>query len=436
MRIYKANDIVETRESLEELNVSGVNKNYEDILVESFKNKVSSILPELNKEHGIGLISVFGNATSELSHSYLLYVLLKPKNFSNSEDIGRSFLNLISDKCGIEKLKQDRILSIEREKVTNTGRRIDIYVTTENYNIIVENKIFAGDQESQLQDYVDYIEQYSPKKTTIVLYLTPFGQEPSSWSIPKSNINKLKNQNRFAAISYERDIYGWLDSLDLEGILKYEIEVYKKTIKEDVCHMNNTRERFFKKYYRDMKSLIIENPNDVQECIHSLDCIATTVKNLNMIENLFKLLDEKKFNVKFVCKLSFFYSCFSEYEQKVLENYFNPYGICVNVSDNLRIGLEYNPDPRDECDGNWYFGFMKGVDGTPAEIKNKDGIDEKKLTPDWEGEGYKIYKPEGLWGESALANDPTKRYIYENPQNAANKILEWFENQIKFTNNK
>ena len=410
--------------------MSSVNKNYEYILVESFKDQVRRILPELNKEHGIGLIRVFGNVTSELSHSYLLYVLLNPKSFSDSEYIGSSFLNLISDKCGIEKLKQDHILSIEREKVTNTGRRIDIYVTTENYNIIVENKISAGDQESQLQDYVDYIEQYSPKKTTIVLYLTPFGQEPSSWSIPKSNINKLKNQNRFAAISYERDIYGWLDSLDLEGILKYEIEVYKKTIKEDVCHMNNTRERFFKKYYLDMKSLIIENPNDVQECIHSLDYIATTVKNLNMIQYLFKLLDEKKFNVKFVCEQSFFYSCFSEYEQKVLDNYSKTYGICVNVSDNLRIGLEYDPPYE-----RWYFGFMKGADGTPAEIKNKDGIDEKKLTPDWEGEGYTIYPPNDFWGEHALANDPTKKYIYENPQNAANKILEWFENQIKFTNN-
>lgn len=433
MRIYKANDIVETRESLEELNVSGVNKNYEYILVKSFKDQVRRILPELNKEHGIGLIGVFGNATSELSHSYLIYVLLNPKSFSDSEYIGSSFLNLISDKCGIEKLKQDHILSIEREKVTNTGRRIDIYVTTENYNIIVENKIFAEDQESQLQDYVDYIEQYFPDKTTIVLYLTPFGQEPSSWSIPKSNINKLKNQNRFAAISYERDIYGWLDSLALGGILKYEIEVYKKTIKEDVCHMNNTSERFFKKYYLDMKSLIIENPNDVQECIHSLNYIATTVKNLNMIQYLFKLLEEKKFDVKFVCEQSFLYSCFSEYEQKVLDNYFKPYGICVNVSDNLRIGLEYNP--RNECDGVWYFGFMKGIDGTPAEIKNKDGIEEEKLTPDWEKEKYKIYEPSDWWGECVLADHPTKEYIYNNPQNAANIILEWFENQIKFTNN-
>ena len=128
------------------------NTDYEYILAKSFKNQVLNILPELNREHGIGLVSIFGNTTSELSHSNVLYVLLNPKSFSNSEYICNSFLNLVGDKCGMEMLKPEHILSIEREKVTNTGRRIDLYITTEKCNIILENKVFAGDQEQQLSD--------------------------------------------------------------------------------------------------------------------------------------------------------------------------------------------------------------------------------------------------------------------------------------------
>ncbi|MCI7605816.1 MAG: PD-(D/E)XK nuclease family protein [Spirochaetales bacterium] len=407
------------------------NTDYEYILAKSFKNQVLNILPELNREHGIGLVSIFGNTTSELSHSNVLYVLLNPKSFSNSEYICNSFLNLVGDKCGMEMLKHEHILSIEREKVTNTGRRIDLYITTEKCNIILENKVFAGDQEQQLSDYIDYIDESFPNKINVILYLTPFGHEPSSWSISKTKLNLLKTQNRFVAISYEKDIYGWLDGLVLDGILKHEIAVYKKMLKENICHMNNTWERFFRKYYMEMKSMVLDNPNEFIECIHGLDYIATTVKNLEMIEDLHLLLKEEEYDAHYICEQSYLYSQFSEFEKRVLDNCLNPYGICVNVNESIRIGLEYNP--KNEFDGVWYFGFMKGIDGTPAEIKNKDGIDEKKLTPNWADEGYKIFAPCEWWGECALVDYLVREYINNSPQDAANNIIVWIENQIKFT---
>ena len=67
--------------------------------------------------------------------------------------------------------------------------------------IIIENKIFAGDQQNQLLRY------YNFDKQGILLYLTLNGNEPSEWSTN----NEIQNNKDFHCISYKVFITNWLE---------------------------------------------------------------------------------------------------------------------------------------------------------------------------------------------------------------------------------
>jgi hypothetical protein len=82
------------------------------------------------------------------------------------------------------------------------GGRIDI-VITDNYKrrIIIENKIFANDQQNQLLRYFNF------DKKAILLYLTLNGSEPNEWSTN----GEIQNNQDYFCISYKNFISNWLE---------------------------------------------------------------------------------------------------------------------------------------------------------------------------------------------------------------------------------
>ena len=92
------------------------------------------------------------------------------------------------------------------------GGRIDILIENENSTkaIIIENKIYAGDQKKQLYRYYKFAEKYGPGNY-ILLYLTLDGHEPSEESI-KSDSKTLEKNKDFYCISYADDIAKWIGS--------------------------------------------------------------------------------------------------------------------------------------------------------------------------------------------------------------------------------
>ncbi len=90
------------------------------------------------------------------------------------------------------------------------GGRIDIIVNIpENLNIpsiIIENKIYAPDQENQLLRYHKYGIKTFPNNNFLLVYLTLSGSNPSDWSLGTGTAIVPK------CISYINDIIPWLQS--------------------------------------------------------------------------------------------------------------------------------------------------------------------------------------------------------------------------------
>ena len=109
----------------------------------------------------------------------------------------------LSDGSGISVVRERR-LHFEREILS--GRSIDISVeivdADERYCLAFENKPYAGDQENQVEDYLEYLgKEYGER--FLLIYSTPTGEGPSEWSIPRKELDKWAS--RFAILPYQRD---------------------------------------------------------------------------------------------------------------------------------------------------------------------------------------------------------------------------------------
>ena len=81
------------------------------------------------------------------------------------------------------------------------GGNIDILITIGNYCIIIENKIYAGDQPTQLLRYHNFCN----KSPHTLLYLTLDGHEASEKSAMTLNVEK-----DYFCMSYQNEITKWL----------------------------------------------------------------------------------------------------------------------------------------------------------------------------------------------------------------------------------
>ena len=95
--------------------------------------------------------------------------------------------------------------------IESSQRRIDIRVKFENnaFELGIENKPWAGDQEQQLNDYIDDLRKRSDK--FCLVYLTPEGRNPSENSIEASRREDLKNDRKLICVSYSRHIREWIE---------------------------------------------------------------------------------------------------------------------------------------------------------------------------------------------------------------------------------
>lgn len=139
-------------------------------------------------------------------HSAFLAALLDPNGDHGQKDL---FLKLFAkafcfkdndfdtSRCTIEIEKHTGFLSLDSQM----GGRLDLVITdTAGRRIIIENKIFAGDQTNQLQRYYNY----SPDADLI--YLTLNGNLPSDKSC-----GELVNNKHYKCLSYKSDILAWLE---------------------------------------------------------------------------------------------------------------------------------------------------------------------------------------------------------------------------------
>jgi len=160
-------------------------------------------------------------------HSAFVAELLNPKGSHGQKDI---FLNLFIksfcfkanpiDTISCKVKVEDHIGYISNDKTQ--GGRIDILVTDKfNHQIIIENKIYAGDQEHQLTRYFNF------SNNADIIYLTLEGTSPddNSKGIMVEDID-------YKCLSYKHDILHWLE------LCRKEVAVYP-IVREAITHYIN-----------------------------------------------------------------------------------------------------------------------------------------------------------------------------------------------------
>ena len=118
---------------------------------------------------------------------------------------------------------------ILNDNCDSEGGRIDIIIETPKQLIVIENKIYASDQENQLMRYNKYCKLQN--KRFRLLYLTLDGSKASIYSSCG-----LKEKEDYYCISYKVDILKWLENSLILAInfpkVKEVLNQYIKTIKQ------------------------------------------------------------------------------------------------------------------------------------------------------------------------------------------------------------
>ncbi|WP_108422846.1 PD-(D/E)XK nuclease family protein [Flagellimonas amoyensis] len=189
------------------------------------------------------------------THSAFLGELLHPKG---SHSKGNLFLKLFLEIVGDNTIDLEKASVVlekhigKRDDANLLGGRVDIYITDQVNSICIENKIYASDQNVQIQRYCNH-----NKENNTVYYLTLNGSDASSESKGKLVLDK-----DYYCLSYKTDIIEWLETCLKESaeepILRESIKQYIILLKKLTNQLSN------KEMENEMHKLVRENYNAAQ----------------------------------------------------------------------------------------------------------------------------------------------------------------------------
>ena len=232
-------------------------------------------------------------------HSMFLANLLNPKGSHGQRGkFLEAFLKMLQKSfpaISADSLELDTaIASVEVEKyigrqTDSEGGRIDIYLTDGKHSIIIENKIYAGDQHHQMLRYWNYgMSQKGDdtEKSFVLIYLTLDGCSPS-----KDSLGEDLKENDIVCLSYKSDIRGWLDRC---------VELASRTplVRETINQYISTIDILTNNVMEDNKELLDilckeENLDAVFDIIDSKENLINHIINDEFIPKLKDLAEDK-----------------------------------------------------------------------------------------------------------------------------------------------
>ena len=192
------------------------------------------------------------------------------------------------------------------------GGRIDLLIKSGNKVIVIENKIYADDQKTQMKRYQNFCQQYDDYR---LLYLNLDGIEPSEDSI----VDMVLDED-YHIISYFGDILYWLEQCKKvcknRMLVLSSIVQYSNLIKELTNQMNDNTEK-------ELMSLLSSKDN---------------MEKTAIILDRYQELKDKLFEEQFVKKIV---SWAKRQDMEVTDEYVNfPFAIRPNSWKNHWIVLE------------------------------------------------------------------------------------------------
>ena len=168
------------------------------------------------------------------------------------------------------------------EKLIKNNRRIDIHIQIGKFQIGIENKLWAVDQNNQLRDYAEHLNCCS-KDNYLLLYLTPDGKEPGAHSIDLITRQTLQTNNRFKKLNYEEQIIQlvdeWIAVCKADNVRYYLVQ-FRQHIEQK---FSNTKKSIMTD---SMKKLIYDNKNEVETLLGTYFELQNEVlKKLQLIQD-------------------------------------------------------------------------------------------------------------------------------------------------------
>ena len=280
-------------------------------LIENRQEIYERLAPKVN------IVDILGYKDLEVSNSKLLYYIFSAyfKYYDKEINFAKDFSLYIVGNEYKDKIKDAKFENVYREFQTKDGRRIDILIVFDKFEIIIENKINASDQENQLLDY--YNDRYNGEKDIFLVYLTRGGYEASEYSIEKETREKLKDKIYYLS---HGDIAKWIenDILNKYDFLKFDkkyqsiysaliqIRDNEKTI-ANPNEENNMEKKEIKRFFEENKyfETLLNKEETIKDSFNKLN------KFYELLENAQRVIIDKKFelisgNIKYSSKVSEF----------------------------------------------------------------------------------------------------------------------------------
>ncbi|BDS09844.1 PDDEXK-like family protein [Aureispira anguillae] len=183
-------------------------------------------------------------------HSRFIAVLLNP--FA-SHGLGDLFLNAFLKLVSLDPLNYQKAIVYPEEIAKQENNNIDILIIdrSSKHAIIIENKIYAGDQKDQLKRYFEHVRKNEriPESQIKTFYLSLDGHPPSQYSLGKNSLGKdntLEDLNG-ECLSYQEHILDWLACIlpvvVAQPFLRESIIQYQKLIQKMTNEETNIEER-------------------------------------------------------------------------------------------------------------------------------------------------------------------------------------------------
>lgn len=185
---------------------------------------------QLSKAHNFNIFSILRKKSDEVNlHSRFIAELLNPQG---SHGLGDIFLKLF-----LEVIRK-REFNLGGVKVYREKHKIDLLIEGNSGWIVIENKIYAEDQNTQLERYYETALKIIKDINKIdIFYLSLFGKEPSFQSLGNLPPNLIN------LISYNKDVLEWIDKCIEKAAMKPELrEVlvqYSRIVKELTGNMRS-----------------------------------------------------------------------------------------------------------------------------------------------------------------------------------------------------
>ena len=244
------------------------------------------------KGENYNLFSILNIERYELKHSALIANLLDPKG---SHGCGDAFLRAffeIALKGTAYPFESSTPPQSYTEYYTgpivgDTGGRIDILVKSSHYGLIIENKIYAGDQDKQLTRYDNYGKETFGADGYHLVYLTLYGYDASK----ESTATKSAEEVGYLRLSYAEDILRWLEQCvrlaDNKPLVRESLNQYIRTIKQ-LTYQDMNQDNIEK-----IINLAVDYPEVVATLSSKRDAIAQRIRKKYIFDELKKYADQK-----------------------------------------------------------------------------------------------------------------------------------------------